>query len=79
MPTPRLSDIMKGGRGFAFFTRRERVNTNHKDKKPTHAIYWEALGKFHPDDVCHRTEALYDGNRRGYVLTILNGFVYDSS
>jgi hypothetical protein len=49
------------------------VNTNHKDKKPTHAIYWEALGKFHPDDVCHRTEALYDGNRRGYVLTILNG------
>ena len=48
------------------------MNTNHKDKKPTHAIYWEALGKSHPDEISQRTEALYDENRRGYVLPILN-------
>ena len=54
------------------FKGRERVNTNHKDEKPTHAIYWEALGKSHPDEICQRTEALYDENRGGYVLPILN-------
>ena len=48
------------------------MNTNHSDEKPTHAIYWEALGKSHPDEICQRTEALYDENRRGYLLPILN-------
>ncbi len=48
------------------------MNTNHSDEKTTHAIYWEAIGKSHPDEICQRTEALYDENRRGYVLPILN-------
>jgi len=54
------------------FKGRERVNTNHSDEKPTHAIYWEALGKSHPDEICQRTEALYDENRRGYLLPSLH-------
>jgi hypothetical protein len=64
--------MKKRRRGSLLLKRREGVNTNHKDKKPTHAIYWEALGKSHPDEICQRTEAFYDGNRRGYVLPILN-------
>jgi hypothetical protein len=63
---------MRGRRGGAIFAGRRRVNTNHSDEKPTHAIYWEALSKSHPDEIFQRTEALYDENRRGYVLPILN-------
>jgi hypothetical protein len=48
------------------------VNTNHKDRNPTHAFYWEALGESRPDDVCQRTEAFYDEKERGYVLSILH-------
>ena len=48
------------------------MTTDHQDKKTTHAIYWEALGKSHPEEICQRTEAIYDEHRRGYILPILN-------
>lgn len=48
------------------------MNTNHKDRNPTHGLYWETLAKSPPDEVCRRTAALYDENRRGYILPILH-------
>jgi len=54
------------------FPGRERVNTNHKDKNPAHALYWEALGTSLADEICRRTEAVYDENRRGYILPVLD-------
>jgi len=48
------------------------VNTNHKDRNPTHALYWEALNKSIPDEVCRRTEALCGEFEGAYMLPILN-------
>lgn len=47
------------------------MSTNHKDANPTHELYWEALGKSSPEEVCRRTGASYEEDRRRYVLPIL--------
>jgi hypothetical protein len=46
--------------------------TAQKDGKETHAFYWETLSRANTAEVCRRTEALYDENRKGYILPIIN-------
>ncbi len=48
------------------------MGTNQKDAKATHELYWEKLAKAEPSEVCGRTEAIYNLERKGYVLPILN-------
>ena len=35
-------------------------------------FYWEKLSKFHPTDVCNRTEAIYNPTKEGFVLPVYN-------
>ncbi|OGQ01266.1 MAG: hypothetical protein A2Z51_12380 [Deltaproteobacteria bacterium RBG_19FT_COMBO_52_11] len=48
------------------------MSNNHKDERVTHALYWEELAKADPAEVCARTEAIYNLDRKGYILPILN-------
>jgi len=47
-----------------------KKETNQKETvDPSH---WERLSKFHPTDVCNRTEALYHPAREGFLLAVYN-------
>jgi len=48
------------------------MSNNEKDSRTTHALYWERLAKADPGEVCARTEAVYNPERKGFVLPILN-------
>ena len=48
------------------------MSNNQKDERATHALYWEKLAKQEPGSVCHRTDATYSSERKGYILPILN-------
>jgi hypothetical protein len=41
-------------------------------KSPTDTFHWEKLLSFHPAEVCHRTEALYQPSHEGYLLPVYN-------
>ncbi len=43
-----------------------------KDERSTHTLYWEALAKADPDEVCNRTDALYHEEWKGYILPVLD-------
>ena len=45
---------------------------NHRDEHSTHEIYWESLAKADPGEVCHRTGAAYNADRKGYFLPVVN-------
>jgi hypothetical protein len=62
---------MKRGVLRSFIREGNNMNTDHSDEKPTHALYWEALAVSAPQEVCRRTEALFDPDRQGYVLPVL--------
>lgn len=48
------------------------MSNNQKDERATHELYWEELRQKDPNDVCKRTEAIYSGDRQGYILPFLN-------
>ncbi|MBU1209427.1 MAG: DUF3786 domain-containing protein [Proteobacteria bacterium] len=48
------------------------MSNNQKDERATHALYWEELAKAEPEEVCHRTGAIYSQERKGYFLPLLN-------
>jgi len=45
---------------------------NHRDEHSTHEIYWDSLVKANPSEVCRRTGAIYNPERRGYLLPVTN-------
>ena len=45
---------------------------NHRDEHSTHEIYWESLAKAAPGEVCQRTGASYNPDRKGYLLPVIN-------
>jgi len=48
------------------------MSKDQKDERTTHTLYWERLAKANPNEVCHRTGAIYNLEHKGYFLTILN-------
>ena len=48
------------------------MSYNHKDEQSTHEIYWESLAKARPNEVCTRTGATFNEERKGYFLSVLN-------
>jgi len=48
------------------------MSNNQKDERTTHVLYWEKLAKAEPSAVCQRTGAIYNLERKGYFLPILN-------
>ncbi len=48
------------------------MSNNEKDSRQTHAGYWERLAQVRPEEVCSRTDAIYNAERKGYLLPILN-------
>jgi hypothetical protein len=48
------------------------MSTDHQDDQRTHEIYWEHLAQKDPAEVCRRTEASYNDERKGYWLPFLN-------
>jgi len=48
------------------------MSTAQKDERGTHAFYWESLAKADPGEVCKRTEASYDEERKGYILPVID-------
>ena len=45
---------------------------NHRDEHSTHEIYWDDLVKAVPGEVCQRTGAVYNQDRKGYLLPVIN-------
>jgi len=45
---------------------------NHRDEHSTHEIYWDSLVKASPSEVCRRTGAIYNPDRKGYLLPVTN-------
>jgi len=39
-------------------------------KPPVDPLHWDKLSRFHPVDVCNRTEALYHPTKEGYILPV---------
>ena len=48
------------------------MGNNQKDERTSHALYWEKLAKAETSSVCQRTGAIYNLERKGYLLPILN-------
>ena len=48
------------------------MSYDHRDEKGTHEIYWDSLAKAVPNEVCTRTGATYNEERKGYFLPVLN-------
>jgi len=48
------------------------MSKDQRDERTTHALYWERLAKANPNEVCHRTGAIYNPERKGYFLAVLN-------
>jgi hypothetical protein len=48
------------------------MSTAQKDEQGTHSLYWEALAKAEPDEVCKRTEVLYNEEWKGYILPVFD-------
>ena len=45
---------------------------NHRDEHSTHEVYWDDLVKAVPGEVCQRTGAVYNQDRKGYLLPVIN-------
>jgi hypothetical protein len=50
----------------------EKMAAEAGSKSPTDTFHWEKLLSFHPGEVCHRTEALYQPSHEGYLLPVYN-------
>ena len=48
------------------------MGNNQKDERTTHVLYWEKLAKAETSAVCQRTVAIYNLERKGYFLPILD-------
>ena len=48
------------------------MSYNHKDEQATHEIYWGSLAKARPNEVCTRTGATYNEEKKGYFLSVFN-------
>ena len=48
------------------------MSNDQKDERTTHVLYWEKLAKAETSAVCQRTGAIYNLERKGYFLPILN-------
>jgi len=50
----------------------KRMENEAAQKAKVEAFYWEKLSRFHPTDVCNRSEAIYNPAREGFVLPVYN-------
>lgn len=50
----------------------EKMAAEAASKTPADTFHWEKLLSFHPGEVCHRTEALYQPSYEGYLLPVFN-------
>jgi hypothetical protein len=50
----------------------EKMAAEAASKTPADTFHWEKLLSFHPAEVCHRTEALYQPSYEGYLLPVFN-------
>jgi len=58
--------------GFIFVRWLKKMQEETTQKAAFDPFYWEKLSKFHPTDVCNRTEAIYNPAKEGFVLPVYN-------
>ncbi len=48
------------------------MEDKQKDGRITHALYWEKLAQSDPQEICKRTQATFNEEKKGYILPIIN-------